>query len=129
MRSATPATPSASRHTDSLTTKPQAKQAKSASHDTTHVAQSTKATTHPSAPKQSVSAKPAKEDSKQSDTDAAPQNIYYKVKPGDNLSRIARRYYGTDTMVPTILRHNRLRNADNITIGQTLVLPAQGMKQ
>ena len=32
-------------------------------------------------------------------------------------------------MVPTILRHNRLRNADNITIGQTLVLPAQGMKQ
>ena len=129
VRSATPATPPASRHTDSLTTKPQAKQAKSASHDTTHVAQSTKATTHPSAPKQSVSAKPAKEDSKQSDTDAAPQNIYYKVKPGDNLSRIARRYYGTDTMVPTILRHNRLRNADNITIGQTLVLPAQGMKQ
>ena len=42
---------------------------------------------------------------------------------GDNLSKIARRYYGSDKYVRAIMKRNKLSNADNIELGTTLYLP------
>lgn len=47
----------------------------------------------------------------------------YVVRKGDNLSRIARKYYGSDKYVPFILRHNKLKDADCIHAGTRLELP------
>lgn len=55
---------------------------------------------------------------------AAPQQPRtHTVKVGDNLYKISRRYYGTDAYVPAIIKLNKLRNADNITVGKRLKLP------
>lgn len=48
---------------------------------------------------------------------------YHKVKAGDNLYKISRKYYGTDKMVPSIIRRNNLKDANNITKGMNLYLP------
>ena len=47
----------------------------------------------------------------------------HTIRVGDNLSRIARKYYGDDHYVDFIIRKNNLKNADNIHIGKVLVLP------
>lgn len=49
----------------------------------------------------------------------------YVVRKGDNLSRIARQFYGTDKYVPFILRHNRLKDANCIHPGTRLELPSR----
>lgn len=45
------------------------------------------------------------------------------VRKGDNLSKIARRYYGSDKYVRAIMKRNKLSDADNIELGTTLYLP------
>ena len=50
---------------------------------------------------------------------AKPKNIYYKVKSGDNLSKIAKRYGVT---VDAIRKANNIKG-DNIQIGETLTIP------
>ncbi len=45
------------------------------------------------------------------------------VKVGDNLYRIARKYYGSDKYVQKIIEANHLKDADNITVGKDIVLP------
>ena len=47
----------------------------------------------------------------------------HTIRVGDNLSRIARKYYGDDHYVDFIIRQNNLKNADNIHVGKVLVLP------
>lgn len=48
---------------------------------------------------------------------------FHVVKRGDNLSVIARKYYGTDRMVPTLMKHNKIKDANNIHLGMKLKLP------
>lgn len=47
----------------------------------------------------------------------------YRVKPGDNLSRIAKKYYGDDKFAERIIRHNNLKDANTIHVGMELRLP------
>lgn len=47
----------------------------------------------------------------------------HKVKAGDNLSRLSRRYYGSDKHIDFIIKTNKLRDADNIPLGSTLTFP------
>ena len=47
----------------------------------------------------------------------------HTIRVGDNLSRIARKYYGDDHYVDFIIRKNNLKNADNIHVGKVLMLP------
>ena len=47
----------------------------------------------------------------------------YRVKPGDNLSRIAKKYYGDDKYAERIIRHNNLKDANTIHVGMDLRLP------
>ena len=47
----------------------------------------------------------------------------HTIRVGDNLSRIARKYYGDDHYVDFIIRQNNLKNADNIHVGKVLMLP------
>ena len=47
----------------------------------------------------------------------------HTIRVGDNLSRIARKYYGDDHYVDFIIRKNNLKNADNIHDGKVIVLP------
>lgn len=51
--------------------------------------------------------------------------IRYKVQPGDNLSRIAERFYGDRNLYVHILRANRraLRGGDTIRPGQVIEIP------
>lgn len=48
---------------------------------------------------------------------------FHVVKVGDNLSKISRRYYGTDKMVPAIVKYNKLKDANNVHLGMNLKLP------
>lgn len=50
---------------------------------------------------------------------AKPKNIYHKVRSGDNLSKIAKRYGVT---VDAIRKANNIKG-DNIQIGETLTIP------
>lgn len=45
------------------------------------------------------------------------------VRVGDNLSKISRRYYGSDAYVQKILKYNNLKDANNIPLGMKLRLP------
>ncbi len=49
---------------------------------------------------------------------------YHIVEKGDNLSRLSRRYYGSDKYINRILEANGLKNADNIVLGMKLIIPA-----
>ena len=51
---------------------------------------------------------------------AASGTVFYRVRKGDNLWSIARRF-GTD--VPTLLKANRLRSEQTIYPGEQLVIP------
>lgn len=48
---------------------------------------------------------------------------YHTIVKGDNLTRISRKYYGSDKYVRFIIKTNQLRDADNIFVGLKLTLP------
>lgn len=50
-----------------------------------------------------------------------PENYYHKVKPGDNLDTLAKRYGST---VKAIKRKNKLKS-NNIPIGKVLIIPGK----
>jgi nucleoid-associated protein YgaU len=47
----------------------------------------------------------------------------YVVQPGDNLSKISKRFYGDANKYPAIAQANHLDDPDKIKVGQTLVIP------
>jgi nucleoid-associated protein YgaU len=49
---------------------------------------------------------------------------YYTVQPGDNLSKISKRFYGDANKYPQILKANSLEDPDKIKAGQQLLIPA-----
>jgi nucleoid-associated protein YgaU len=51
-------------------------------------------------------------------------NQTYTVQPGDNLSKISKRYYGDANKYPVIAQANNLADPDKIKVGQELVIPA-----
>lgn len=54
-----------------------------------------------------------------------PIPAYHTVKKGENIYRIARKYYGSDDPVPQIIKENKLKDANTITVGMKLTLPRQ----
>jgi LysM repeat protein len=56
---------------------------------------------------------------------AAPEAVYYEVKPGDNLSKIAKHYYGDANKYHQIFEANKpmLKDPDEIYPGQRLRIP------
>src|SRR4249920_2702867 len=48
----------------------------------------------------------------------------YTVQPGDNLSKISKRFYGDPNKYPQIVKANNIENPDKIKVGQQLVIPA-----
>jgi nucleoid-associated protein YgaU len=48
----------------------------------------------------------------------------YTVRPGDNLSKISKQFYGDANKYMTIARANNLEDPDKIKVGQELVIPA-----
>ena len=55
------------------------------------------------------------------DTTVATQQ--HTVARGETLYSIARKYYGSDKYVNVIIRHNRIKNPNNIETGTTLQIP------
>ena len=57
--------------------------------------------------------------------DKVPETVDYIVQPGDSLSLIAQRFYGSSRHAQFIYESNRdvLRSIDALNIGQTLKLP------
>jgi nucleoid-associated protein YgaU len=51
---------------------------------------------------------------------------FYDVKPGDNLSKIAKEMYGDPNKYPVIFEANKpmLKHPDKIYVGQKLVIPS-----
>ena len=60
-------------------------------------------------------------------TPAADRVTEYTIQPGDALSRIARRFYGTSEALPQLLALNRdrIRNPDRIAAGMVIRVPAE----
>lgn len=58
-------------------------------------------------------------------SESADPVVEYLVQPGDSLSRIAQKYYGSARHADFIYQSNRdtLRSMDSIRVGQTLKLP------
>ena len=50
----------------------------------------------------------------------------YTIKPGDNLSKVSERFYGTANKYESIAQHNGLSDPDHIQVGQTINVPPQG---
>jgi len=48
----------------------------------------------------------------------------YTVQPGDNLSKISKRFYGDPNQYMKIADANKLSDPDKIKVGQQLVIPA-----
>ena len=48
----------------------------------------------------------------------------YTVQPGDNLSKISKRFYGDPNKYPQIVKANDLEDPDKIKVGQQLLIPA-----
>ncbi|MDF2511004.1 MAG: LysM protein [Herbinix sp.] len=59
-----------------------------------------------------------------SDKIAAETNIY-KVKSGDTLWAICRKYYGDATLYPKLASYNNIKNANLIKVGLKLQLPSK----
>lgn len=70
--------------------------------------------------KDAETAKPAKADHAK---EATTRPATHKVKVGDNVYRIARKYYGSDEYAEKIIKANHLKDANNITVGMDLKLP------
>jgi LysM repeat protein len=49
--------------------------------------------------------------------------VSYTVKKGDTLGRIAKRFYGDASRYPLVVAANRIADPDELTVGQTLVIP------
>jgi|TARA_B110000196_G_C20865121_1_gene529260 nucleoid-associated protein YgaU len=49
----------------------------------------------------------------------------YTVQSGDFLGAISQKFYGTSKKVDVILKANNLKNANSLSIGQTLIIPAE----
>ncbi len=60
----------------------------------------------------------------------APEAVFYTVKSGDTLSKIAKEHYGNASRYPAIFEANRpmLSNPDKIYPGQVLRIPREGEK-
>lgn len=56
-----------------------------------------------------------------------PESTFYTVKPGDTLSKIAKKYYGSASKYPLIFEANKpmLTDPDKIYVGQNLRIPPQ----
>ncbi|MEB3753645.1 peptidoglycan-binding protein LysM [Acinetobacter sp. MD2(2019)] len=56
----------------------------------------------------------------------APESKFYTVKSGDNLSKVAKEFYGDANQYPKIFEANKpmLKSADAIYPGQVLRIPA-----
>lgn len=63
----------------------------------------------------------AKETSSDSSAQSRPKT--HCIKEGDNLSKISRKYYGSDKYVQKIIEVNHLKDANNITVGKDIILP------
>ena len=48
----------------------------------------------------------------------------YTVRPGDNLSKISKQFYGDANKYMTIAKANNLEDPDKIKVGQELIIPA-----
>lgn len=64
---------------------------------------------------------PEKEPVKVEQKPTRPQT--HRVRPGESLTRISQKYYGTKDSVRAILRINTFRDPDNIPVGATIKLP------
>jgi nucleoid-associated protein YgaU len=51
-------------------------------------------------------------------------NQTYTVKPGDNLSKISKYFYGDANQYPKIVKANNISDPDKISAGQQLLIPA-----
>jgi nucleoid-associated protein YgaU len=58
------------------------------------------------------------------DIEARQGNQSYTVQPGDNLSKISKRFYGDANKYMSIVKANNLDDPDKIKVGQELVIPA-----
>lgn len=66
----------------------------------------------------------SQEDTKEAETQTVEQTQnYYVVKPGDTLSGICKKIYGTMEKLEEIEKANHLDNSDDIREGQKLLLP------
>ena len=81
-------------------------------------------------PAQAEAAAPKTEDTETAKTakathakEATTRPTTHKVKVGDNVYRIARKYYGSDEYAEKIIKANHLKDANNITVGMDLKLP------
>lgn len=56
-----------------------------------------------------------------------PESTFYIVKPGDTLSKIAKRFYGSASKYPVIFEANKpmLTDPNKIYVGQNLRIPPQ----
>ena len=59
----------------------------------------------------------------QPDTTKAASPRTYTLKPGDSLTKIAQRVYGSKDSVRIILRANKFANPDNVPVGAVIILP------
>jgi nucleoid-associated protein YgaU len=48
----------------------------------------------------------------------------YTIKPGENLSRVSHKFYGTPNKYDAIAKHNNISNPDHIQAGQKISVPA-----
>jgi nucleoid-associated protein YgaU len=58
------------------------------------------------------------------DIEARQGNQNYTVQPGDNLSKISKRFYGDPNRYMSIAKANNLEDPDKIKVGQELIIPA-----
>ena len=61
-------------------------------------------------------------------SDEAQDLIAYKVKSGDTLLELSRKYFVSSAGISQVARINLLEDADRITVGQTLAIPRQSVK-
>jgi len=55
----------------------------------------------------------------------------YTIKPGETLTRVALRFYGTKALYPYIVKHNPdvIKKPDNVPAGTTIKIPKLVKKQ
>ena len=55
----------------------------------------------------------------------------YTIKPGETLTRVALRFYGTKALYPYIVKHNPgvIKKPDNVPAGTTIKIPKLAKKQ
>ena len=58
------------------------------------------------------------------DIEVRPGSQTYTVQPGDNLSKISKKFYGDASKYMTIAQANHLSDPDKIKVGQELLIPA-----